>query len=150
MAKWVIGKGLDDYLGQLQRLSKNCDLYIGKAVHDGAGLVADELRNAIESIPSATCSDVEREGMLDGMGISKMQRSDGLQHVKIGMDGYNSHVTKKYPNGHPNAMIARAINAGTSWRPAYPFINKVINASKAKAEAKMKEVIDSEIAKLVK
>lgn len=150
MAKWIKGTGLDDYISQLNKLKEGADRVIKLAVYDGAGVVADQFRAAIEGIPASLCTDVEKEGLLSGLTIAPFQNRNGVINTVIGEAGYNDYVTKKYPQGHPNAMVARSINAGTSFRPAYPFIRRATTASKAKAEEVMKSKVESEIEKLMK
>ena len=70
--------------------------------------------------------------------------------IKCGWDGYNNNVTKKYPKGHANQMIANAINKGTSFMIAQPFINKTSRKAKAEAIDEIQRVIDAEISKLSK
>ena len=58
--------------------------------------------------------------------------------------------TKKYPNGQPNALIARAVNSGTSFRKKTRFLDKAVNASKKAAEAAMDAACSREIEKIMK
>ena len=77
-----------------------------------------------------------------------MKRKKGSWYLKIGFDGYNSVQTKKYPNGQPNAMIAAAINSGTSRRKRTNFIYKAVNKSKQESLAAMKRQFDEDIKNL--
>lgn len=156
MAKMTVGKGLDQYLAQLGNLEDRADGLAGRAIYEGAKIVADKVRANIESLPVQEGPvkgkrrdpyQDEKDGLLAGLGIAKKKVNDGFINVKIGMDGYNSRVTEKYPKGHPNAMIARSINAGTTFMNRHPFINSAVNSSKAAAEEKMKEIIEEGINK---
>jgi hypothetical protein len=89
----------------------------------------------------------QRAGLKESMGIAGFRNDDGYLNVKIGFDGYNSHTTKTYPKGQPNVMIARALERGTSFSPATPFVNKAVNRVRAQAEAKMQKTLDEEIKK---
>lgn len=159
MAKFqTIGKGMDDYLASLGNLLYRADGIGGKAVYEGAKIVADKLRSNIEALPVHTGPvkgrrdpfQVEKDGMLAGLGIAKMRNDGGFINVKIGMDGYDDHITDRYPQGHPNAMIARTINTGSTWMKRCPFINNAVTATRSAAEEKMKEVIEKGIAETMR
>ena len=145
MAKFQVGKGMDQYLTQLQALERSTEETLGKAIYKGAGIVADAVKKNIQSLPSSVCTPAEKAGLLDGFGIAKMQEENGYLQVKIGFDGYNSNVTKKYPRGKPNSMIARSIEGGTSWKAKHPFIAPAVRSTKDQAERAMAEEIDKQI-----
>lgn len=154
MAKVTIGKGLTKYLEQLGNLSDRADGLAGKAIYEGAKIVTDAIRSNIEALPVQSGpqkgprdpTQVEKAGLLDGLGISKLQVDGSFANVKIGMDGYNEHETDRYPMGHPNAMIANAINGGSTWMKRHPFINNAVRSTKKACEEKMKEIIEEGIA----
>lgn len=151
MAKWTIGRGLDEYISQLGNLEFASTDMCGEAVYQGAAIVADKIRSNIAALPiTKGITQADKDGLLAGFGIATMQNDGGFYNVKLGMDGYNTHVTKNYPQGKPNAMIARSIESGTSFAPKHPFIAPAVNATKAAAEAKMKTVIDMKIKSIVK
>ena len=153
MAKMTVGKGLDEYLEKLGNLQEISPGLAGRAIYEGAKIVADQIRSNIEALPVQNGPvkgrrdpyQDEIDGMLAGLGIAKKRVEGGYVNVKIGMDGYNSRVTEKYPKGHPNAMIARSINIGTTFVNRNPFITKAVRSTKAAAEEKMKEVIEQGI-----
>lgn len=142
MAKLIVGKGIDKYIADLTALATSSDEMIKRAVYPAAGMVADAVKAGIESIPDSMLKPGQREGLRAGLGIARFRDDGGFIHVKIGMDGYNSRVTRKYPKGQPNAMIARAINNGTSFSGKYPFIDRAVSSSRAKAEKMMAEEFD--------
>ena len=47
----VTFKGIDAYIGQLKKLQNKSDEVIGRAVYDGAAVVADAIRKEIDAIP---------------------------------------------------------------------------------------------------
>ena len=155
MAKLTVGTGLTKYLEQLGNLADRADGMAGRAIYEGAKIVADQIRSNIQALPvqdgtprtgtRRNPTQVEKDGMLAGLGVAKKQDDGGFINVKIGMDGYNSHVTEKYPKGHPNAMIARTINAGSTYMNRIPFIDNAVRATKAAAEKAMEEVINEGI-----
>ena len=154
MASWKF-EGLDEYLRQLEKLQKNTDATIGKAIYEGAGLVARACASAIDALPvsnqynSGVVNSVQKAGLKEGFGISRAQTDGDYRHVKLGFDGYNNFKTKKYPNGQPNSLIARSINSGSSWRKKNPFMDRATRATKAECETVMKMVIEREIEKII-
>ena len=160
MAKWIVGKGLDSYISYLQKIDAVTDEAIGEAVYEMAKVVADSVRSGIQALPTVSnqaniatykkgysrLSDEEKQGLLDGFGVSPMQEDSGFVNVKLGFDGYNSVKTKKYPQGQPNALIARVTESGSSYREKTPFIRPAVNASKKQAEQAGKMKIDEKIA----
>lgn len=153
MAKFTVGKGLEEYLEKLGNLQDISPGLAGRAIYEGAKIVADQIHANIQALPVQTGPvkgrrdpyQDEVDGLLAGLGIAKKRVEDGYINVKIGMDGYNSRVTEKYPKGHPNAMVARSINIGTTFVNRHPFINQAVRSTKAAAEEKMKEVIENGI-----
>lgn len=159
MAKWIVGKGLDNYIAYLQSIEAVTDEMIGEAVYDMAKVVADKVRANIEALPAVSneaniatyregysrLSDEEKQGLLDGFGVSPMQDDGGYINVKLGFDGYNSVKTKKYPKGQPNALIARVTESGSSYREKTPFIRPAVNAARKPAEKAGQAKIDEKI-----
>lgn len=160
MAKWIVGKGLDSYISYLQKIDAVTDEAIGEAVYEMAKVVADSVRSGIQALPTVSnraniatykkgysrLSDEEKQGLLDGFGVSPMQDDGGYINVKLGFDGYNGVKTKKYPKGQPNALIARVTESGSSYREKTPFIRPAVNASKKQAEQAGQMKIDERIA----
>lgn len=157
MAKMKI-KGLREYENKLLKLENLTREILGEAIYEGAGLVADAVKSSIESIPideryvtgGATLYGItpeQKAGLRDGFGIARMRDDNGFLNVKLGFDGYNSQVTKKYPGGQPNSLIARSVNAGTSFRQRIPFIDNAVNQTKGAAEQKMTETAEKAIGK---
>lgn len=160
MAKWIVGKGLDSYISYLQKIDLVTDEAIGEAVYEMAKVVADSVRSGIQALPTVSnaaniatykkgysrLSNEEKQGLLDGFGVSPMQDDSGYRNVKLGFDGYNSVKTKKYPQGQPNALIARVTESGSSYREKTPFIRPAVKASRKQAEAAGRAKIDERIA----
>lgn len=157
---------MDEYIAQLQKLGKNTDKVIGAGVYAMAGVVADEVRQSIESLPAGNdeqeniaayragrkskLSKKEKDGLLDGLGISSAQNDGGYINVKIGFSGYNSVKTKKYPNGQPNVLIARITESGSPYRDKTPFMRTAVARARQEAIKKGQAAIDDEIAALQK
>lgn len=162
MAKYQM-RGLEEYAQYLQRIGANTQEICGKAVYAMADIVADQVRENITKLPTVTEAEAlrayranettdltkaQKKGLEDGFGISPMQNDNGYYNVKLGFDGYNKVKTRKYPQGQPNAMIARAVESGSSVRKKNPFIRRAVNATQKQAVEKGKQVADEEIAKI--
>lgn len=151
--------GIEQFSSFMQSLEGNAEGIIKMGVYDGAGVVADEVRRAIQALPidhgRATeerklngINELQRQGLLDGFGISGMENKDNFTHVKIGFSGYNSVKTRKFPNGQPNVLIARSIESGSSVIQKKPFVRPAINRVKARATQAVQNTITEEINKL--
>lgn len=149
-------KGLEEYEGKLLQLKNLSSDMIGEAVFEGAAVIADAVKQNIQSIPiddryAANGSTLygitsqQKQGLIDGFGIAPMQDDSGYLNVKLGFNGYNSVKTKSYPNGQPNSVIARSVNSGTSFRQRYPFVDNAVNSHKSQAEQAMKKKLDESI-----
>lgn len=159
MAKFIFN-GINEYIAELQALEKNASPAIGKAIYNGAGWVADCIREAVLMLPVDRRWYVkgqrdgihpdQKEGLLDGLGISKIRNDNGYKNVKIGFDGYNKIRTERWPNGQPNVLVARATESGTSFLPKYGTISQTVRESKKECERIMRETIDEEIQNITK
>lgn len=158
--KLTVGKGMDQYLSQLQNLEFDAPEAVKEAVYEGANIVADAVRKNINNLPTddspyqeyiTALRTVQKRGLAQkkrgtGFGVSPMQNENGYIHVKLGFDGYNTLKTKKHPGGQPNAMIARTFESGNSFTKKLSFVSKATRATKDAAERKMAETIDKRIA----
>ena len=132
--------GLKEYERKLARLAKDADAIAGKAIYQGAAVIADGIRENIRGLPVKT--GVTTDGLLDGLGIAPLQQEGGYYNVKIGFDGYNK-------NGEPNLMMARIMESGTSKVKKHPFVRPAVTARRGQAEAAMAAVLDAEISKVM-
>lgn len=157
-----IGKGTEKYIKQLESLLDATDDMCKRAVYDGAKIVADELKQEIKRIPTVPenyhgtpekpingATNEQIDGLLESMGLAPMDRSGGAINTKLGFDGYNSTVTKKYPKGQPNMLIARSINSGTSFRQKNPFVDRAANRAEIPAEMAMAASLDASITNIM-
>ena len=90
-------------------------------------------------------TSAQKKGLQEGLGVSPMENDNGYWNVKVGFDGYNKVKTRKYPNGQPNALIARATESGSSVREKTPFVRPAVSASQKKALEAAKIKIDQRI-----
>lgn len=153
--------------GDLDRRMKKLRLSVyrsigKKALYGGADIFADELRKETENIPDEvfryldkeekfrSVAEKDKQHLVDAMGISEFYENGHIIETSVGFDGYQGIPTKKYPKGIPNALLARAINSGSSVRQRYSFIDNAARKAAPKVEAKMKEITEKEIDKIMK
>ena len=155
-------KGLDDLVSFMKSLEGDVDGILKAAVYDGANVLAEEIRKGIERLPIESryvaknddklegITKEQKDGLLEGFGISPFRKESGYINQKIGFAGYNKTKTVKYPQGQPNALIARSIESGSSVRQKRPFVRPAVNRAKARAVAAVQAKLDDEIKKLSK
>ena len=154
-------QGLDQYVVVLERLTNNAGEYIGKTLYVGAGVVADAIKQEVMALPADDRpyskdiikngpTSVQKKGLVDSFGITKVRVKGGTYDEKLGFDGYNNIRSKRWPKGQPNVMVARSIESGTSWMKKNPFIAKAVRASKVQAEIAMEKELDKQIELLMK
>lgn len=155
-------KGLKEYAEYLQRIGANSKEICGAGVYAMAEVVTDQIRANLDALPTVTESEAlaayrkkqktgltsaQKKGLQEGLGVSPMENDNGYWNVKVGFDGYNKVKTRKYPNGQPNVMIARATESGSSVREKMPFVRPAVSTSQHSAIEIAKKVIDEEIKK---
>ena len=152
--------GIDDYFAQLNKLGTKATGLCKRALYDGAAVIANSVRAEVNALPtsdrdakngeSQPILSYEKDGLVEGLGIAKMKDEHGVIYTRIDFDGYNRLKSKKYPSGHPNSMIARAINSGTSKRRKNPFMTRGVNKGRAQAQAAMSARMDADIEEIMK
>lgn len=160
MAK-ISMEGLDEYTRALSRLEAGVkDKVCGSAIYEAADIVADEIRAGIESLPVdggyASPEDplkgpnrIQKDALLSSFGITRMRKDDGIFNVKVGFTGYNPIKTKRWPQGQPNAMIARSIERGTSYMEKTPFVKRAMGKAKGQAIETMRKSVEKSIKKIM-
>ena len=149
-----------DYAVELGKLAEDMPGIVHVALYEAAGVVADQIREAIAALPYdrhrflrgddtfGGISRLQKGDLLAGLGVSPHRLSGyGDWTVIIGFNGYGTKGTKTYPDGVPNMMLARSIESGSSVRRKIPFVRQAVAASRGKALAVMETAIMSEIEK---
>lgn len=90
-------------------------------------------------------SKEQQEDLLYSFGLSKINRENGYVNTKAGFDGYGSFPTGTYPKGVPNALLARAVESGSSVREKHPFVAPAVRESRHQAIREMEDVIDEQM-----
>lgn len=160
-------KGIDEYSKRLEILFKDTEKVVREAVHEGAAVVADEIKAGLKGLPIeegenglppvgtaehkiSGVSRKQKSDLIDSFGLAPIENDGGYIQTKAGVDGYGSIPTKKYPNGVPNAMLMRSVESGTTFRNKNPVFRKAVNRSRKRCEDKMAETIDQKIKEIMK
>lgn len=161
--KIVAGDDLDTLIHDLGKLSDDSTLVCKRSLYEGAGEVYKAYRQNVEAIPvdertyiysskdrKHGITSQQKADLVKAAGIAKMRSEINAVNTKIGVHGYNSVKTKKYPGGQPNILIARSVQAGTSYMQRYDFAGRARRQAKGPAVEKMKTALKREIAKRTK
>lgn len=163
---------VSEYIRNLNTLNDHTDELCKMAVYAGAKVVADAINKSIDNItvhnlpPGRTYYYLKKEdekagvkldgvtaaqakGLKEGLGIAVMEYKGKAWNTKVGFDGYNDVKTESYPNGQPNAMIARSVEGGSTIRNATPFIAPAVESIRKDAEQAMQVTVEEKIAALM-
>lgn len=146
--------GIELFANDLIRIDDLTEEAIGRSIFEGAKIMADAVRAELDAIPTDNAfgtednkasgiTSAQKAGLSASLGIAKMRKSNGSYEVKIGFDGYNTLKTRKYPSGQPNALIARSLESGTSFRRKIPFISRAFSKANASSNEAMATTFES-------
>lgn len=156
-------KGFEDYAEALKKLEFTAQggELLEKAAKAGADPVADEIRRRLRNLPEDEYRRLnpgevftgipsgQKQDLLDSLGVTPPQRDrKGFVNVKVGFDGYGSYPTKAYPDGVPNALIARSAESGSIVRKKTPFVRPAVQATRKEAVDEMDKAIRQELEKI--
>ncbi len=156
-------QGMDAWISELRKLGENTAPVCKAAVYAGAKVIADEIRQATSGLNRVTDAEAmaayhekkpvkisvsQKIGLVKSLGIAPITDKYGIVSTKVGFDGYNDVKTKRWPNGQPNALIARACESGSSAMLKQPFVRPAIQRKKDAALEAMKQAADRELEKL--
>lgn len=152
-------KGLDEYTASLSRLERSLkESVIRPAIYDGADIAADAIRAELQALPTQGGlgppmaqtllqgpNKAQKNALLESFGITKMRDEDGSYDVRLGFDGYNKIKTKIWPHGQPNVVVARAVERGTSFMTAHPFIKRAMGRVRKQALEAMRKSVEKSL-----
>ena len=153
-------EGIRAYIDQLNTLEKGTDEVCKAALYAGADVLADGIRSAINGLDTVgdkaaianwrqgtpgRISESQKAGLAASMGVTKIRNDFGQYDVKIGFDGYNDVKTKRWPNGQPNALIARACESGSTEMLKQPFIRPTEKRLKSAVYDAMDEAANKKV-----
>jgi len=149
MAMKISTEGLEDLSAMLAKLGNRAEDVASGALYDGAGVVADAMKRAADSIvcgpqqkkrpapektPKRLPTPEEKAAVVGKTGIAKFHKNGGEVDTLVGVTGNAGYVMI---GGRKKAvrMIARAINSGTSFMVKQPVFRRAASASKSAAQA---------------
>lgn len=151
--------GLTEISKLLGNMAEKAPAAASKAVYEGAGIVADEVRNQIDKIytePFHYAVFVTREPSPEekaivqqaGAGIARFNKNGTEVETSVGFAkaGYAQLNGKTVPV----AKIANAINHGTSFMKKQPFMRKARNSGGQKAMDAMKKSVETSFEEMKK
>lgn len=157
-------EGMEEYLSLLDLNYKQLERICGRSIYPGAGYIYKECRKRLEAVRTDDhlfkfseqygrkrkgITTRQKQGLIESLGIAPLKhKSGGIVDVKLGFDGYNDIVSSRWRKGQPNAMIARSLNAGTSFMEAQPFMDQTVDAARHPVENKIEQQFYKELEKL--
>ena len=161
MAKITL-KGFDQYTAKISALQRDSTKMCKAVVYPGAAILAEKIRAETEALP--TISDAEaignfrsgeenkalsvsqKAGLVESLGISGIKKDrGGMVQTSVGFTGYNGVKTRHFPNGQPNAEVARSLEKGTSYLRRDRFVERAVKAAREEAIAAMAAEADAYI-----
>lgn len=152
--------GMDEFVNLCLKTDRTLTRVIGKSIYPAGKHMGNAIKKSLKNIKEDSGShrhglrkgptSAQKKALIESYGIAKMHAGSNGYNVKIGFDGYNGIVTKKYPKGQPNAMIARSVNSGTSFMEAQPFMDATVAKETDATVEIIKDRFENEMQKLWK
>ena len=145
--------GMAEVSEMLTKLEEDAPKIAAKALYEGAGIMADEIKKGAESIRTAPFK-YAREGtrlpspeekeivMQAGVGIAKFNKEGAEVDTSVGYR--NAGYADLNGKQKPIPVIVNAINSGTSFMTKQPFVRKAASSGGKKAMEAMKTAIEAE------
>ena len=149
---------VDTFIELCTITNRQLDRLLGRSIYKGGKLLGNAVGKAVKTIPVDSrrhhgsrrngLTQAQKDGLMESYGIARIKRGKYGLNVKLGFDGYNDVITKKYPKGQPNAMIARSINSGTSFLRKTPFMDNTVAQYEQATIKAIEEEFDKKVDKL--
>lgn len=150
--------GLEDMSRKLTELGEKAQGVASMGLYDGAGVMADCIKLAAESIHTAPFhyavfitrepSPEEKAAVLQAkMGIAKFQKNGAEVNTSVGYQ--NTGYAEVAGKTKPIPQIANSINSGTSFMQKQPFIRNAVNKGKNKASEAIIARCEAEFNRLI-
>ena len=145
--------GMAEVSEMLTKLEEDAPKIAAKALYEGAGIMADEIKKGAESIRTAPFkyarggtrlpSPEEKEIVMQaGVGIAKFNKEGAEVDTSVGYR--NAGYADLNGKQKPIPVIVNAINSGTSFMTKQPFVRKAASSGGKKAMEAMKTAIEAE------
>lgn len=124
--KW---DGGEEYVRKIQILHDKSDKLLKAAVYDGANIMANAIRSAIEQ-------HSDTGDLASSMALVPIRNDGGFVNTKVNFADYDR-------KGVPNAIKAAALESGTSrGQPKLRVITKAANGVRLQCESAMSAKVD--------
>lgn len=152
--------GMDKITAMLKELGEQAGSAASAGLYDGAGVMADEIKENAKGIKTAPRKHSEPGGRLptpaEKAAVLAAEGS-GIARFKKDQDGVNTSVGYAKAgyviiNGRrkPIPLIANAINSGTSFMKKQAFFRRAVNRGSRDAEAAIIRTIEAKIDAITK
>ena len=147
-------EGLDNVITLCEMTYRQTSKIVGKSIYPGAKVMLTAAEKATASIITDSThtskmrvgpTEQQKQGLIESLGVAPIRRDDWGWNVKIGYDGYNGIVTKKYKKGQPNIMIARSVESGTSFMYPQHFMERAVESTRKQVEETIENAFYEEI-----
>lgn len=170
MPYYIKTEGMDELIQKLEKAGDRALGVGARALYKGAGVVADAISSGARSIATEPFKyagggtkrkpSPEEKAVLNAAGAAGIAKFDknGLSvntavgynrsgYAQVNWNHMSNKARTKYKikgggNAKPVAVIANAINSGTSFMEKQPFIRKAITKSKGAAQSAMEATIE--------
>jgi hypothetical protein len=154
--------GMAEISETLAKLEERAPAVAAKALYEGAGIMADEVKKGADSIRTAPFkwasnsagetrlpSPEEKEIVLQASaGIAKFDKTGTEVNTSVGYKSAGYAVIKGKTK--PVPLIVNAINSGTSFMHKQPFVRQAARSGGAKAMSVMTAFIEDAFGKITK
>lgn len=154
--------GMAEISETLSKMDEKAPGVASKALYEGAGIMADEIKKSAATIRTASFkwassrkgqtrlpSPEEKEIVMQAdAGIAKFNKNGTEVDTSVGFR--NAGYTQLKGKTVPIPKIVNSINSGTSFMNKQPFVRKAASSGGKKAIAAMKEVIETEFEAMTK
>ena len=151
--------GLKEVNELLGKLEKDAQKVAARALYEGAGIMADEMKRSAEQIRTEPFRYVKNGTRLPSPEEKAILLAAGTGIAKFDKDGTDVNTSVGYRssgyadlNGKtkPIPQIANSINSGTSFMQKQPFVRKAASSGGKKAAAAMKASIEGAFDEITK
>ena len=147
-------EGMDEISEMLTALEEEAPKAAAAGLYDGAGVMAKEIEKGVNGIKTAPFkyasrgrmrapSPEEQEALRGAIGVAKFDRNGTEVNTSVGFGnaGYADVAGKQ----RPVALIANAINSGTSFMQKQPFFRRSASAGAKAAETAIIKAIEQRL-----
>jgi hypothetical protein len=153
--------GMDTFQTQFENLAREIGKINRGALGSAAGLVADEMKAALEALPTHEegqwgtetnklygVTPSEKEQLINALGIAPFRGTTDID-TAIGFHGYVETPSNRFNDHVPAGMLMQCIEYGTSFRQGTHTLTGVMKKLKTEAVKAAQDYIDTETQKIM-